>query len=197
MTSPGEGSQSDGELLFQMSHGDESAYRMLFRRHERTAYRVALVLMRSPWDAEEVVASAFFELWRKRDNVRLVDGSVVPWLLTVVSYMAKNHLRGTRRYRRLIAKVPHAGVEPDHAEEVARVVDAFPMASAIQEALSELNASEASVLLLCVVRELSTREAATVLNVAEGTVKSRLSRVRQRLRIRLSEYAPAGEGAEA
>lgn len=189
--------QTDAELLFRLSHADEAAYRELFRRHERSTYRIALLMMRSTWDAEEVVASTFLELWRKRDNVRLVDGSALPWLLTVVSFTAKNHLRGTRRYRRLLAKMPHAGAELDHADEVARTVDALPMAAAVQAALAELNARDASVLLLCVVQQLSTRDAALALGVPEGTVKSRLSRVKGRLRERLHAYAPTSEGAGA
>ena len=189
--------QADGELLFRLSHGDEHAYRLLFRRHERSVYRVALLMMRTTWDAEEVVASTFLELWRKRANVRLVDGSVLPWLFTVVSFVAKNHLRGTRRYHRLLAKVPHGDSEPDHSDEVARTVDALPMAAAVQSALAELNAGDAGIMLLCVVQELSTRDAATALGIPEGTVKSRLSRVKRRLRERLHAYAPTAEGAGA
>lgn len=189
--------QTDSELLFGLSRGDENAYRELFRRHERRAYRAALLMMQSTWDAEEIVASAYLELWRKRDKVRLVDGSVLPWLLTVLSFMAKNHQRGTRRYRRLLAKVPHEGIEPDHSDEVARTVDALPAATAVQDALAELNARDASILLLCVVHELSTRDAALALGIPEGTVKSRLSRVKARLRGRLSAYAPRSEGTGA
>lgn len=187
---------SDAELLFRLAHGDERAYRSLFQRHERSLYRVALLMVQSAWDAEEVVASAFLELWRKRDRVRVVDGSALPWLLTVVSFMAKNHLRGTRRYRRLLAKIPHSATEPDHSDEVARTVDALPAAEAVQESLRELRENDANVLLLCVVQDLSTREAAVVLGIAEGTVKSRLSRIKSRLRARLRDYAPRTEGAD-
>jgi len=184
---------ADAALLFRLSHGDSDAYRELFRRHERAAYRVALLLTHSTWDAEEVVASAFLELWRKRHDVRLVDDSILPWLLTVVSFVAKNHLRGTRRYRRLLAKIPHEGTEPDHADEVARTVDTLPVAADVRVALAELNARDASVLLLCVVQEFSIRDAAMALAVPEGTVKSRLSRVKAKLRTRLSAYAPKAE----
>ncbi len=189
--------QTDEELIFRVSGGDEAAYRHLFRRHERAAYRVALLLTHSPWDAEEVVASAFLELWRKRDEVRLVEDSVLPWLLTVVSFVAKNQQRGTVRYRRLLAKAPHSGHSPDHADEVARTVDALRVSAAVQEALAELNARESSIVLLCVVQELTTRDAALALGIPEGTVKSRLSRLKARLRSRLSPYGPMPETADA
>lgn len=94
--------------------------------------------MRSPWDAEEVVSASFLELWRKREKVRLVDGSVLPWLFTVISYQAKKYTRAGLRYRRLLSKIPRADDEPDHADEVARMVDAVPMSSAVQQALSGL-----------------------------------------------------------
>lgn len=153
-------------------------------------------MTRSPWDAEDVVASAFLELWRKRDSVRLVDDSALPWLLTVVSFTARNHLRGARRHRRLLAKLPRDGDEPDHADEVARIVDSMPAAVAVQDALRGMNARDSSVLLLCVVQELSTRDAAAALGIPEGTVKSRLSRVKARLRSDLHGWAP-GEAVEA
>jgi RNA polymerase sigma-70 factor (ECF subfamily) len=188
---------SDGELLFQLERGDASAYRQLFRRHERAAYRVALVLTRSPWDAEDVVATAFLELWRKRDAVRLVDGSVRPWLLTVVSFAAKNHLRSALRYRRLLAKLPHTDEAPDHADEIARTMDALPMSAEVRAALRELAPGDASVLLLCVVEELSVKDAAAVLGIPESTVRSRLSRLKARLRRRLEKYSPEAEGSEA
>ncbi|APZ35675.1 hypothetical protein BOH66_01170 [Microbacterium aurum] len=190
-------SSTDAELLFRLSRGETSAYRALFKRHERAAYRIALSMVRSTWDAEDVAAAAFLELWRKRDTARLVDGSVLPWLITVVSYCAKNNLRSTLRYRRLLAKVPREGQQPDHADEVARVIDALDISAAVQSALSELNARDASVLLLCVVQELSVHDAAIALGIPEGTVKSRLSRVKAKLRVRLGAFAPQPGEAQA
>ena len=188
---------TDVELLFRLDRGDTDAFRHLFRRHERTIYRAALAMTRSSWDAEDVVSATFLELWKKRDHVRIVDGTVLPWLLTVASYQAKNHLRAARRYQRLLAKVPLSEDAPDHADEVARMIDALPMTSAVEQALRELNSRDASVLLLCVVRELSVRDAAIALGVPEGTVKSRLSRVKARLRVTLGAIAPRADGAEA
>ncbi|MBB2977158.1 RNA polymerase sigma-70 factor (ECF subfamily) [Microbacterium endophyticum] len=185
---------SDSDLLFRLTKGDEQAYRLLFRRHERACYRVALAMVQSPWDAEEVVGAAFAELWKKRESVRIVDESVVPWLLTVVSYAAKNQLRGLRRYRRLLAKVPHDAPEPDHADEVARVVDAASVSAEVQAVLADLGARDSAVVVLCMVEGLTTRDAARTLGLPEGTVKSRLSRAKGRLRRSLSQYAPDTEG---
>lgn len=187
----------DGELLFRLSRGDEPAYRMLHDRHEAPVYRMSLVLMRTTWDAEEVAATAFFELWRKRDKVRVVDDSVLPWLLATTSFAAKNSLRARRRYQRLLNRIPHSGDVPDHADEVGRAMDSMKISAHVRDALLQLNTRDSSVIVLCVIHELPTAEAAVVLGVPEGTVKSRLSRVKARLRGALDEYAPAREEANA
>ncbi|WP_404474144.1 RNA polymerase sigma factor [Microbacterium aerolatum] len=188
---------SDGELLFRLSRGDEPAYRMLHDRHQMPVFRLSLVLMRTSWDAEEVASTAFFELWRKREKVRVVDGSVLPWLLATTSFAAKNSLRSRRRYQRLLSRIPHDGDVPDHADEVARAMDSLKISQSVREALLHLNPREASVVVLCVIHELPVSEAAVVLGVPEGTVKSRLSRVKARLRSELYEYAPRREEANA
>lgn len=194
---PTSGPPDDGELLFRLSRGDEPAYRLLHDRHQAAVFRVALVLMRTSWDAEEVAATAFFELWRKRDKVRVVDGSVLPWLLATTSFAAKNSLRSRRRYHRLLSRIPHEGDVPDHAEEVARAMDTLKISGNVRDALRELNQRDASVLILCVVHELPISEAAVALGIPEGTVKSRLSRVKARLRGTLHRYAPTPEEANA
>ena len=191
------GGPSDGELLFRLSRGDEPAYRMLHDRHQMPVFRLSLVLMHTSWDAEEVAATAFFELWRRRDKVRIVDGSVLPWLLATTSFAAKNSLRSRRRYQRLLHRIPHDGAVPDHADEVARAMDSLKITENVREALRELNPREASVVILCIVHEVPLAEAAVVLGIPEGTVKSRLSRVKTRLRGELHEYAPRSEEANA
>ncbi|WP_144876924.1 RNA polymerase sigma factor [Microbacterium sp. 1.5R] len=187
----------DGELLFRLSRGDEPAYRMLHERHQAPVFRMSLVLMRTTWDAEEVAATAFFELWRKRDKVRVVEGSVLPWLLATTSYAAKNSLRSRRRYQRLLSRIPRDGDVPDHADEVARAMDFLKISRGVRDALLALNTRDASVLVLCVVHELPASEAAIVLGIPEGTVKSRLSRVKARLRGTLQEYSSTAEEATA
>nr|WP_279587831.1 RNA polymerase sigma factor [Microbacterium ulmi] len=162
--------------------------RQLIARHERRLYAAALRMTQTSWDAEEVVGAAFLELWRRREHVRIVDQSVLPWLLTVVAYAAKNKLRGQRRYKRLLNHIPSADAFPDHADEVARVVDGKAITQAVRKALAEASAQDASVIVLCIVEEMSIRDAAAVLGIPEGTVKSRLSRAKAKLRDRLGPH---------
>ena len=163
----------DAELWERVRAGDESALGALFDRHEMRLFRQARRLLTTREDAKDAVAIAFFELWRKRSAVRLVDGSPLPWLLNTVSHSARNLERSGRRYRALIARTP----APDHGRE-ARAKDE----SGVLAALKRLPAREQSVVVLTVLEGIPERAAAETLGIPVGTVKSRLARAKAKLR---------------
>lgn len=173
---------SDAELLFRLTHDDWAAFRPAMQRYERVIYRVALAACRSNADAEEVVASTLLELWRKRDTIPLVNGSLRPWLIKVAMLHARNQVRSTRRYRRLLQKLPAVENSTDHADDIGETLDGRRASATIREAFAQLGPRDAQVLVLCVVEELSMEAAALTLGVPVGTVKSRLSRAKERLR---------------
>ena len=72
----------DTGLWDRVRQGDELALAALFDRYEGRLFRHASRLLTAREDAKDAVTVAFFELWRKRAAVRLVDGSPLPWLLT-------------------------------------------------------------------------------------------------------------------
>lgn len=79
---------------------------------------------------------------------------------------------------------------PDHAEAVAARVDSEKQLQVVRQALSKLPAHERETVELVYWAELPVAEAAVVLGVAEGTVKSRLSRARRRLPALLDQTGP-------
>ena len=153
--------------------GDPAPLGALFDRHAPRLFRHASRLLTSREDAKDAVTIAFFELWRKRASVRLVDGSPLPWLLNTVSHAARNLERSSRRYRTLIAR--SAGPEP--SPEVSGSDE-----SGVLAALKRLPAREQSVVILTVLEGYREREAAQTLGIPVGTVKSRLARARAKLR---------------
>ncbi|GAA4264765.1 RNA polymerase sigma factor [Frondihabitans peucedani] len=153
--------------------GDGRAFARVFDRHAPRLRRHAWALVPTPDDADDVVAVVFLEAWRKRDRVRFVDDSLLPWLLVTATNTAHNLQRSTRRHRAFLGRFPVDDPAPDPA-------DAFTDGSAV-EALSGLPLADQRVLTLCVVEGLGEREAASVLGVPAGTVKSRLHRAKARL----------------
>lgn len=177
-------SDPDGALWVRVRAGDEAALGALFDRHEARLFRHARRLLTAREDAKDAVTIAFFELWRKRESVRLVEGSPLPWLLNTVSHSARNLERSGRRYRALLARTPVAShhAPPKASDE-----------SGVLAALKRLPAREQSVLILTVLEGYPERAAAETLGIPVGTVKSRLARAKAKLRDEMT----AMEGAWA
>ncbi|HEY9309818.1 MAG: sigE 1 [Microbacterium sp.] len=163
----------DAALWGRVRNGDESALGTLFDRHEARLFRHARRLLSSREDAKDAVTIAFFELWRKRETVRLVDGSPLPWLLNTVSHTARNLERSARRYRALLARTPADGHHPPPAAADE---------TGVLAALRRLPAREQSVVVLTVLEGYPERAAAETLGIPVGTVKSRLARAKAKLR---------------
>ncbi len=174
--------QSDGQLLFRLDRGDERAFQELFHRHQGAVYRCALMHVATTQDAEAIASETLFTLWKKRKQVRIVDDSVLPWLLVTAKNLARNENRSARRRARLVAKLPRIEAFPDHAEEVERMIAADTTLERIWLSYSALDDRYADVVLLCLIHEHSVSDAAAILKVPEGTVKSRLSRAKAKLR---------------
>jgi RNA polymerase sigma factor (sigma-70 family) len=123
----------------------------------------------------------FVEAWRRRRDVRPIDESARPWLLGVANNLLRNHRRSLRRYRAALARLPSPVPQPDPADDVAgRLADERQM-SRVLALVERLPRRDQEVLALCAWSELTYHEAATVLDIPVGTVRSRLARARARL----------------
>ncbi|MFI9150148.1 RNA polymerase sigma factor [Streptomyces sp. NPDC053367] len=171
--------------------GDPSAFAELFDGYARAVYNHAFRLTADWATAEDVMAATFMEAWRLRDRVDAEGGSLRPWLLGIATNTARNQYRSNRRYR--AAAVAAAAAElsvPDHADAVAdRVDDRRRLARALT-ALATLRRTEREVVALCLGEGLEYEAAAEALGIPVGTVASRLSRARGKLR-RLAADEPA------
>ena len=140
--------------------------------------------------ADDLAAETFavaFRSWDRLDPARPVR----PWLYGIAANLVRHHWRKERRMLRAYART---GVDPVQADEDAAVerVDAEARHRELAEALASLRPDERELLLLHSWAELTDSEIAAALGLPLGTVKSRLSRIRDRLRNRLG-----GVGQEA
>lgn len=171
--------------------GDPDSFGDIFDAHRDRVYGQALRLTRSGHDAEDVTALVFLEAWRRRASVRLVDGSVLAWLLVTTNYVSLNHARTARRHRIALAKMPRQDHADDHADEILERFDASGREKRLRAAFQKLSPSDRDVLTLCVVNDFPLSEAATALGIPLGTVKSRLSRAKRRLAALTQSHDPA------
>lgn len=178
---------SDEILWGRALAGDGEAFGVLFDRHRDRLFRHVVRLAETRQDAEDIVATAFLELWRRRRDVRLVDGSMLPWLLVTGTNVGLNVGRGVRRYRSLIARLPRAEPGPDPADVLADG-GALGVDGRLQSALADLGDADRQLLALVVVDGYSLTDAAEQLGLSVSAVKSRLHRARNRMRAKTGEH---------
>jgi RNA polymerase sigma factor (sigma-70 family) len=180
--------RADAALWLEATTGTERSFAILFDRHRTRVFRKAYAQLKNIPDAEDVVAIVFLEAWRNRAKVRIVDGSVLPWLLSVTSYVLLNQSRSTRRWRRLLAALPEPEEHADHADRVLERAAQSAQLRAVYEAMDTLTPQERSIIDLCVIEELPIATVASVLDIPIGTVKSKLHRAREKVRRKIPSH---------
>jgi RNA polymerase sigma factor (sigma-70 family) len=172
---------SDDELVDRLRAGDPEALGTLFDEHADRIYNFCFRRTASWALAEDAMSAVFLEVWRIRDRATTHDGAVLPWLYGVATNVCRNTARTQRRQHALQARLPRAADHADHADEVADRVDDEHRMARLLAALRQLSPRDQQVLTLVVWDGLTYEQAAAALDVPVGTVRSRLSRSRQRL----------------
>ncbi|MDX2680783.1 RNA polymerase sigma factor [Streptomyces sp. NY05-11A] len=177
--------------------GEREAFSELYELYATAVYHHALRLTGDWSVAEEVMSETFLAAWRGRGAVEAEGGSLRPWLFGIATNKARNADRSLRRRLAFLARRSEAAAGADEAVDdfaedvVGRVDDARRLAE-VRRVLGRLRRHEREVIALCVWGGLDYAQAAEALGVPVGTVRSRLSRARARLR----EFAAEeGEGA--
>ncbi|MGX5189009.1 RNA polymerase sigma factor [Streptomyces avermitilis] len=185
-------------LRTRVRAGNSSAFAELYDSYARAVYNHAFRLTADWSTAEDVMATTFLEAWRLRERVDPEGGSLRPWLLGIATNTARNQYRSNRRYRAAANAAAAAQLSvPDHADEVAgRIDDRHRLATALT-ALAALRRPEREVIALCLGEGLDYEAAAEALGIPVGTVASRLSRARKKLRALAGAEADARPAAKS
>jgi RNA polymerase sigma factor (sigma-70 family) len=157
---------------------DGDAFATIFDQHRDRVFRHAFRITANAHDAEDVTAGAFLELWRRRKSVRVIEGSVLPWLLVTTTNLARNLTRGLRRYRALIAALPRAEAARSAEDVALEEIEELRIAKQVRTALSNLSPTDAALINLTAFEHFSPAEAATVLGISDGAARTRLHRAR-------------------
>jgi RNA polymerase sigma factor (sigma-70 family) len=193
---------ADAVLWRRAADGDHEAFGALFDRHASAVYGY-LFRRTADWSAaEDLTAAVFLQAWRKRGRVAFDGDSVLPWLLGVARLLLRNTVRARSRYQ---AALSRAGAEPvltsaglgDPADLVAGRLDSERQAADLRRAIARLPRQQRETIELCVFAGLDQEAAAVSMGVSVGTVKSRLHRARQRLRLLLPSEEPAAAGQDS
>jgi RNA polymerase sigma-70 factor, ECF subfamily len=180
-------------LRARIRAGDPDAFGLVFDEYARAVYNLGFRLTANWSAAEEVVSLTFLEAWRLRARIDPGGESLRPWLLGIAVNVCRNLARASRRHQAALSRIPPPPAVPDFAEELAGRLDDAAQLRLVTKALATLRRSEREVIALCVWSELDYAAAAAALGVPVGTVASRLSRARRRLRNLVpADREPAG-----
>jgi RNA polymerase sigma factor (sigma-70 family) len=189
---------SPQDELAAVRQGDVDAFAGLFDLHAQDVYRYCVRRCDLPDAAEDLMSVVFLEAWRCRAGAVQVEGSLRPWLFGVARNVTRTARRSAFRHRAALGRFHASETQaqaPDLAEAVVERVDAERAARLVEEDLLRLPARDRDVAELCLLDQMSVAAAALVLGIPEGTVKSRLARVRRHWQnlLRTGENAtPAG-----
>ena len=160
----------DSTLLRRVATGDRAAFRALYDRHADRIFRFAMTIVRRAHLAEEVLQETMVVVWRQAGKFKGAS-KVSTWILGIARNLAFNLLRKEARGDRLPDETPG---ESNPAGRVERAIH-------VERAMATLPEHHREVIHLVYYEEMSMREAADVLGIPEGTVKSRMHHARKAL----------------
>ena len=181
---------TDEQLLEQAADGNAAAFQILYERYRDPIFRFAYRLLGSVEAAEDVAHDCFLSLIKEPGRFDSARASLRTYLYAAARNLAakRYHSRGRE------TAIDELGDElrtTERNEPIRRVLD-NELAGEVERAIAELPPLQREALVLFEYENLSLAEIAAVVGADSGTVKGRLFRARERLRIRLDRYFRIG-----
>ncbi|MEO1237616.1 MAG: sigma-70 family RNA polymerase sigma factor [Planctomycetota bacterium] len=188
-------------LLERARRGDRGALGELLRSQERRVYRVCLRMVSHPDDAAELAQDALVKLIQNLDGFR-GEARVSTWVTRIAMNLSVSHLRKRRLRQTASLDAPPVGVNtssgggasggtigsilPGGEPGPASYVEEREELDLLQRAIAALDDDQRAVIVLRDLEQMDYASIARTLDIAEGTVKSRLFRARLALRDKLN-----------
>jgi RNA polymerase sigma-70 factor (ECF subfamily) len=179
-----EASYDEKALVLQAQGGDATAFESLLRQYQGRCWRLAVRMLGSGHDANDVLQESFLAAWQALGRFRH-DSAFAPWLLTIVSHRCLNALRSRRRSRSDSLDELEGVVQPVSSEADADPVVAWERhetAEKLQRAIDELPPGPKAIVVLHYTEGLGCQAIANMLGMGESAVKVSLFRARGKLR---------------
>jgi RNA polymerase sigma factor (sigma-70 family) len=183
----------ESTLIHQAINGDAAAWEPLVLAHQNAVFRFAYLLLGDPDDAEDIAQETFLRAWnhlKRFDTTRPLR----PWLLSITSNLASNRRRSVGRY---VSALTRAFRDEPKSTTIEEKNAQHMEADELWKAVQNLSLPDQQIVYLRYFLDLSVTETAEVLRIADGTVKSRLSRALEKLRnIIYQDFPVLAEGHE-
>ena len=176
----------EAAVVRHAANGDAAAWESLVGIHQEAVFRLAYLLLGDPDDAKDVAQESFLRAWRHLHSFD-VTRPMRPWLLSIAANLARNRRRSAGRY---FAALMRAFRDEPVSERIEEQSSRNLQARELWKAVQRLNVLDQQIVYLRYFLDLPVAETAEILNVPEGTVKSRLSRALEKLRNIIREDFP-------
>tara|TARA_R100000963_G_C4642817_1_gene106502 strand:+ start:2146 stop:2667 length:522 start_codon:yes stop_codon:yes gene_type:complete len=164
----------DNRLIEMSLRGDNSAFDVLVKRYELKMYRTALGIVKNKDAAKDVTQAGFIKCWRKLDTYNQAY-KFYSWLYRIMVNEALNYVRDKKSHTKL--RLHHSDGNNPYLMMLKK-----EESTSLAKAIGDLSVDYRVIIQLRHFEELSYQEIATVLNIEEKTVKSRLYTARMQLR---------------
>lgn len=179
-----QGLDSDAQLVDDCLRGREAAWEDLVKLHTRRVYAICYRFTNSDAEAQDLTQDVFLRVFKNLKSFRAGEGSFVVWLTRLTRNLLIDHYRRTRVDRATDSLEEQMPVLEEKTAMMSRtdgMLAGREASELLQTALQKLSPELRETVILRDLEELEYREIAQVLNVPEGTVKSRLNRGRAEL----------------
>lgn len=175
----------DKHILARARRGELDAFEELVRQYEKRVYAVALRSSGSPEDAADITQEVFLRAWRSIESFR-GDSGFSTWLFRITMNLCVDHARHKNAQPQtqplVVGEEDAERPIPDTAPTPEEHLENSELGRELAAALDEVSEEHRRIVLLRDVSGMSYTEIAEILEISEGTVKSRLSRARIALR---------------
>ena len=177
---------ADPDLIARAREGDLEAFNALVERYQTSVYNLCLRMMGATAPAEDAAQEAFISAYRSLGKFR--GGSFRAWLFRIAANACYDEMR-SKKARPAVSLDRPTGNEddrtiepPDRAPSMEDHATNLDLRAVLEDALAQLPGEQRLAIFLCDVQGFDYAEIAEIIHVPSGTVKSRISRARQRLR---------------
>jgi RNA polymerase sigma-70 factor, ECF subfamily len=188
---------ADCILIREAQGGNHAAFEQLIRAHDQSVLRLALRVMGSPTDAQDVYQETFLRVFRKLGSFRC-ECSFSTWIYRIATNVCLDHLR--KKHKRRETGPAEVKVDGEEHDLLNQVSDSRPMSNPEQQllgrelgthislALTRLTPRERIVFELRHYQGLKLRTVSEILSTSEGSIKTSLFRATQKLRLYLAGF---------
>jgi RNA polymerase sigma-70 factor (ECF subfamily) len=174
---------SDRELIERLQQADLDALGLLFERYRHRVFRTALVIVRDPAVAEDILQDCFLKVYTNAHRID-TDRPLAPWLYRVTVNLSYTRVSRNRNNRTSLDNVIDRLTSPMR-QAPDRLAEQTELRQNVRKAIGALSIDQRVVIVLYYLNNLSLQDIAEILDLPVGTVKSRLYYARENLRNQL------------